>query len=169
VLPIAAAPLFLLSFGPPHHVKRPAATIEPASLRALDEQIDGAHLTDAAGVLRFALDATSARLHFGLGHRTSLAFGPEREANCIEYSHLFATLFDRASERAHIQAKAFVVHSDDARVLGERVNRPGYSDHDWSVVVVHTAAGDSRLFVDPTLYDAGLGWDISASVVGDVR
>jgi hypothetical protein len=35
--------------------------------------------------------------------------------------------------------------------------------------VVPTATGDKQLFVDPTLYDAGMGWDIAASVTSDVR
>jgi hypothetical protein len=168
VLSLAGAPLLLLSFGPPHHVKHPAAKIDVEVLHALDAEIDAAHLTDAAGVLRFALDATAARLHFGLAHRTSFAFGPEREGNCIEYAHLFAALFDRAKARAHVDARAFVVHSDDARIFGERLSTPGLNDHDWCIVVTHTAAGDRRLFVDPSLYDAGFGWDISASVTGDV-
>jgi len=37
------------------------------------------------------------------------------------------------------------------------------------LIVVHTAAGPRRLYVDPTLYDMGLGWDISKAVLGDVR
>lgn len=120
-------------------------------------------------MLRFALDATGRRLHFGLGHRTSLAFDEtEREGNCIEYAHLFGTVFERAAARVHLDARAFVVHSDDARVVGGKLGLPGFGDHDWSLVVVRTAAGERRLFVDPTLYDAGLGWDIAGSVRGDV-
>jgi hypothetical protein len=34
---------------------------------------------------------------------------------------------------------------------------------------VRTAEGERRLFVDPTLYDAGMGWDISGNVTGEVR
>jgi hypothetical protein len=92
--------LLVLTFGPPHHVKRPAAVIDGAALRTLDAQIDAAHLAGADQALRFALDATAARLHFGLAHRTSLAFGAEREGNCIEYAHLFAAIFERARTRA---------------------------------------------------------------------
>lgn len=169
VHPSALLPLLVLTFGPPHHVKRPAASIDAAVLSTLDARIDAAHLATAADVLRFALDATAARLHFGLAHRTSLAFGPEREGNCIEYAHLFAAVFERARARAHVDARAFVVHSDDARVLGERLGAPGLDDHDWALVVVRGAAGETKLYVDPTLYDAGLGWDIAGSVTGEVR
>ena len=31
------------------------------------------------------------------------------------------------------------------------------------------ANGAQRLFVDPTFYDAGLGWDISSPVSGEIR
>jgi hypothetical protein len=167
-LPVAVAALWL-SFGPPHHVKRPAATIDAAFVRDLDAQVDAAHLATAADLQRFALDATAARLHFGLGHPTSLVFGAaEREGNCIEYAHLFATIFEHARARAHVDAHAYVVHSDDARVLGERLGAPGLADHDWSLVVVRTAGGVKKRYVDPTLYDAGMGWDIGGSVTGDV-
>jgi hypothetical protein len=165
----AFATLLLLTFGPPHHVKRPAASIDAAILRAVDARIDAARLATADDVLHFALDATAERLHFGLAHRTSLVFAEEREGNCIEYAHLFAALFERARTRAHVDARAFVVHSDDARVLGTRFAPPGLNDHDWSLVVAHTPAGERRLFVDPTLYDAGMGWDIASSVSGAVR
>jgi hypothetical protein len=41
---------------------------------------------------------------------------------------------------------------------------PAWRDHDWVLVVARTPSGERRLFVDPTLHDMGLGWDISASV-----
>jgi hypothetical protein len=168
---LAALPLLLFTFGPPHHVKRSAASIDAAVLRTIDARIDAGRLTTVDDVLRFALEETATRLHFGLAHRTSLVFASEREGNCIEYAHLFAALFDRARTRAHVaaDARAFVVHSDDARVMGGRLGAPGLDDHDWSLVVVRTPAGERRLFVDPTLYDAGMGWDIASSVTGDVR
>jgi hypothetical protein len=169
---LSVVPALFLTFGPPHHVKRSAAAIDAAVLGEIDRQIDAAPPTDAAGVLRLALDSTASRLHFGLGHRTSLAFGAEREGNCIEYAHLFAALFERIRARVHVDAHAYVVHSDDARVLGERLSAPGYGDHDWCLVVVRgppTRTGDTQLFVDPTLYDAGFGWDVRDSVTGDVR
>jgi hypothetical protein len=165
----AATPLLLLSFGPPHHVKLPAATLDRELAQAIDARVDAAQPRAAEHVLQLALDATAARLHFGLGHRTNLAFGAEREGNCIEYAHLFATVFERARARARVEARAYVVHSDDARVLGERLGAPGLGDHDWNLVVVRTAEGARTLFVDPTLYDAGMGWDIRGSVAGDVR
>jgi hypothetical protein len=165
---VSVLPLLLLTFGPPHHVKRPAASIDAAVLLAVDARIDAAHLATVDDALHFALDATAERLHFGLAHRTSLVFAEEREGNCIEYTHLFAAFFERARTRAHLDARAFVVHSDDARVLGTRLAAPGLNDHDWSLVVARTPAGERKLFVDPTLYDAGMGWDIASNVTGEV-
>jgi hypothetical protein len=139
--------------------------------RRIAADLDAVNPRTVDDALRFALDATARRLRFGLRHRTSLSFAltpEEREGNCIEYAHMFAAVFERASARAHVDARAFVVHSDDARVAGEKLGAPGLGDHDWSLVVVRTATGTRRLFVDPTLYDAGLGWDIAASVSGDV-
>jgi hypothetical protein len=166
---LVAASLLVLSFGPPHHVRTPAATMAPRLERRIEAELAAANPSSADDALHFALDATARRLHFGLAHRTSLQFDePEREGNCIEYAHLFAALFARASARAHVDARALVVHSDDARVLGEKLGAGGLGDHDWSLVVVRTPAGERRLFVDPTLYDAGLGWDIAGSVTGAV-
>jgi hypothetical protein len=170
--PAIVVSALLFSFGPPHHVKPSAAAIDPAVMHAIDTQIDAARLSNVDAVLRFALDATASRLHFGLAHRTSLAFtADEREGNCIEYAHLFAAIFERARARAGIpeQARAFVVHSDDARVMGKHLAAPGLNDHDWSLVVVHAPAGDRKLYVDATLYDAGLGWDIAGGVTGEVH
>jgi hypothetical protein len=159
----------LLSFGPPHHVRAPAATMTAALARRIDAELTAAVPSSVDAALRVALDATARRLHFGLQHVTNLSFDEtEREGNCIEYAHLFAAIFERAAARAHLDAHAFVVHSDDARVFGERLGARGLGDHDWDIVVEHTADGDHRLFVDPTLYDAGIGWDIEPAVRGTV-
>jgi len=117
--------------------------------------------------VKLALDATAAQLHFGLQHRTSASFDvAEREGNCIEYAELFAAIFNR--EKGALDARAYAVHSAEARVFGQQLRDPKYRDHDWALVVVHGSAGARRLFVDPTLYDEGLGWDISRAVVGPV-
>lgn len=168
---LATTALVLLTFGPPHHVKRTAAVFEPAALRVLDAEIDAAHLADGEAVVRYALQAAATRLHFGLQHRTRLVFAAEREGNCIEYAHLFAAVVERARARVRLKddVRAWVVHSDDARVLGERLGAPGLDDHDWSLVVIRSPAGERTLYVDPTLYDAGLGWDVAASVTGPVH
>jgi hypothetical protein len=166
---LVAAALTLVSFGPPHHVRVPAAKMTAALSRRIDAELSAAAPSSVDAALHVALDATARRLHFGLRHATNLSFDEtEREGNCIEYAHLFAAIFENVAARAHLDAHAFVVHSDDARVLGERLAARGLDDHDWDIVVVHTAEGDRSLFVDPTLYDAGMDWDIEAAVRGTV-
>jgi hypothetical protein len=160
----------LVSFGPPHHVRLSAATLTPTLARHLDAEVAAKAPATVDEALQVALEATARHLHFGLSHRTSLSFDDaEREGNCIEYAHLFAAAFARASAVAHIDARAFVVHSDDARVLGEKLGIPGYGDHDWNLVVLHGPNGEKRIYVDSTMYDAGLPWDIEGSVRGEVK
>ncbi len=158
----------LVTFQAPHTTRAAAATVTRASLRDIDGEIERADAASVDALVRFALRVTGARLHFGLEHQTTLEFGEkEREGNCIEYAHLFATVFNRAAERKRIPARASVVRSD-ARVLGRTLPGRGLGDHDW-VIVVPTERGENRRFVDPTFYDLGLDWDISRSVSGEVR
>jgi hypothetical protein len=92
----------------------------------------------------------------------------EREGNCIEYAHLFARVFDKAAAKAGLSARAYAVHSAQARIFGHAVPMRGWDDHDW--VLIQDGTGDEarRWFVDPTMHDAGLGWDISPNVRGTV-
>jgi hypothetical protein len=124
---------------------------------------------------------TDESLFFGLDHRTTLTFTVgEREGNCIEYAHLFAHVFNQAAKRAGLRATASVIHSADARVLGQKLPFRGFEDHDWVLIEDRSsstpspAAGSSRearrlLYVDPALNDAWLGWDISSIVHGPVK
>ncbi len=106
----------------------------------MDVGVNEANVSSADELVRFSLGVTGAHLHFGLEHKTTLKFGlKEREGNCIEYAHLFATVFNRAAERRKIAARAFVVHGD-ARVFGRKLSGRGLGDHDW-VIVVSTAGG----------------------------
>src|SRR6185436_2047143 len=109
-------------------------------------------------------------LHFGLGHPTRLSFaGDEREANCIEYAHLFARALEVTAKSARLDLDAYVIHSERARLFGQRVPMPGWQDDDWVLVVERGASGERRFFVDPTMHDAGLAWDVSGAVRGSVR
>jgi hypothetical protein len=158
-----------VTFHAPHTVRASTATLAPELARTVDAAIREAAPDSIDAALHLALDATGQQFHFGLGHPTTLAFGAkEREGNCIEYAHLFALIFARATTQRGIAARAYVVHSADARVLGEKLGARGLGDHDW-VLVVGTAGPPRRLFVDPTFFDFGLGWDIAAAVAGDVR
>ena len=157
-----------VTFQAPHVARLPAASMDEALARSVDERIKVATITATPELLRFALDVAAADLHFGLSHPTSLRFGTtEREGNCIEYAHLFATVFNRAAASKRVAARAWVVHSD-ARVLGQKLPMRGLDDHDW-VLVVPSDPKEKRLFVDPTFYDFGLDWDITSKVSGVVK
>ena len=157
-----------VTFQAPHAARFPAASLDEALARSVDARITAATITSTAELLRFALDVAASDLRFGLAHPTSLRFGvTEREGNCIEYAHLFATVFNRAAARKHVAARAWVVHSD-ARVLGQKLPVRGWGDHDWALVVPGDPR-EKRLFVDPTFYDFGLDWDITSKVSGVVK
>jgi hypothetical protein len=162
-----AAALSLITFRAPHAVRAPMAHIDSALQKDLDVQARATDLGALDELVAFALGATSRALRFGLSHRTRLTFdGVEREGNCVEYAELFASIVNR--ERGSADVRAWVVRSD-AEILGETAKSPAWKDHDWVLVVAHTPDGPRRLYVDPTLYDMGLGWDISGMVLGDVR
>jgi hypothetical protein len=172
---IAAAPLFardavaqtLVTFGAPHAARAPTATLDAAYARDIDAQATAAKLVTTDDLVAFALRTTSRALRFGLRHQTRLWFdGAEREGNCVELAELFATILRR--ERGTIDARAWVVRSG-ATVLGETMSDPAWKDHDWVLVVARTSEGPRRLYVDPTLYAVGMGWDISRAVRGEVR
>lgn len=157
-----------VNFQAPHSVRAPRAIFDEDFSRSVETRIKDARIGSVDELRRFSLDVAATSLHFGLGHKTTLRFGTtEREGNCIEYAHLFASVFNRAAERKHIAGRAYVVHSD-ARVLGRKLPIRGLDDHDWVLVAPNDPAS-TRLFVDPTFYDLGLDWDISRSVSGEVR
>jgi hypothetical protein len=154
-----------LALLPPHEARVPAAILSRDLALSVDSGARSAGANSVDDLVAFALATTSAKLHFGLKHRTRLVFdGAEREGNCVEYAELFASVFNR--ERGGIDARAWVVRSD-ATLFGQHVGDPAWKDHDWVLVVARTPDGGRRwLFVDPALYDFGLGWDISGAVRG---
>jgi hypothetical protein len=158
----------LVTFESPHRARVAAATLDDDFARSVDKRLDEAEVTSVDALVRLSLDIAGADLRFGLDHATTLRFGSkEREGNCVEYAHLFATVFNRGAVKKRLVARAYVVRSD-ARVLGQRLSSPAFVDHDW-VLIVPNVAGAKRSFVDPTFYDLGLGWDITRSIAGDVR
>lgn len=168
----AALPYFGLDLLAPHTARRSAATLDDGLRRAVDAGLDRASITSLTEARDFSLSVTDKLLRFGLDHPTSLAFSAvEREADCVEYAHLFARVFERAAARANLQAKAYVVHSAEARVFGRKVPMERWQDHDW-VLIEDRSGGEKadprRHFIDPTLHDAGLGWDVSANVKGAI-
>ena len=157
----------LVSFDAPHAVRAPSAAMDLARTRQVDVQADAAAIATPDDLVAFALRVTAGALHFGLAHRTRLSFdSTDREGNCVEYAELFASIFNR--EHGTVDARAWVVRSD-AKILGKTARDPAWKDHDWVLVVVRAPGEAKRLYVDPTLYDMGLGWDVSRAVTGDVR
>jgi hypothetical protein len=155
---------FGISLLPPHVARRSSATVSPKLLAEIDAAAPAvATVADARAV---ALRITGAHLHFGLSHPTTLAFDVgERERNCIEYAHLFARVFDQLASKAGISARAYAVHSTKARVFGIKVPLRGFEDHDWALI----DGGATRIYVDASFYDAGMGWDLASNVVGTVK
>jgi len=166
----AALPHFAFALLAPHSARRSAAALDKPLERAIDGSLDRATPDSVESAMDVALSASDRLLHFGLQHTTSLSFAAaEREGNCIEYAHLFARIFDKAAAHAKLDARAYVVHSAKAEVFGHKVPMPGWSDHDWVLIQEGTGDDARRWYVDPTLHDAGLGWDISANVRGAVK
>jgi hypothetical protein len=149
-----------LTLIPPHVEHRPAARLSAALSTRIAAIFRGALPTPEALIER-TLRVTREHLHFGMAHRTSLHFGAaEREAHCIEYAHLWATVFNQQAQRRGVAATALVMRSD-ARLFGVRIERRGWSDHDW----VRVRALDGRQWlVDPTLDDTVGQWNIGGQV-----
>ena len=156
----------LVGFYAPHKIREPTAVLDPLFGKQLDARAHATMLAAPQDLVEFALRATASELHFGLSHPTRLAFDArEREGNCVEYAELFASIVNR--EHGNVNVRAWVVRSD-ARILGQTVPDPAWRDHDWVLVVARAPEGVSRSYIDPTLYEMGLGWDIARAVHGEV-
>jgi len=165
----AALPHFAIEFLPPHTVQRSLAALDKPLDQAVDTALGKTSVTTVEEAMDFALSASDKILHFGLKHPTSMAFtAAEREANCIEYAHLFARVFDKAAQKGGLGARAYAVHSAEARFFSRALPMRGWGDHDWVLIQDGSGPEAKRWFVDPTLHDFGLGWDISANVRGPV-
>jgi hypothetical protein len=164
----AALPRYAFELLPPHTAKRSAAALDKPFERAVDGAVAKTTIDSVEAAMDFSLAVTDRMLHFGLDHPTSMAFAAEREGNCIEYAHLFARVFEKAAAKGGLEARVYVVHSGKAQVFGRPMPFRGWNDHDW--VLIQDGSGDEarRWYVDPTMHDAGLGWDISTNVRGPV-
>jgi hypothetical protein len=160
----------LIEFHPPHSATASAAKLDKVLSARVDAALASADITDVSGAIEAALSVTDESLFFGLDHRTTLTFTVgEREGNCIEYAHLFALVFNQAAKRAGLRATASVIHSADARILGQKLPFRGFEDHDWVLIEDRSSPARRLLHVDPALNDAWLGWDISSIVRGPVK
>ena len=165
----AALPHFAFELLGPHVARRSTAVLDEPLKRAVDTALAATELASVESAMDFSLSATDKLLHFGLEHPTSTAFSAaEREGNCIEYANLFVRVFDKAAAKAGLGARAYAVHSDKARLFGRAMPLRGWGDHDWVLIQDGVGEDAKRWYVDPTMHDFGLGWDISANVRGPV-
>ena len=96
-----------------------------------------------SATLDFSLSVSDKLLHFGLHHQTSRSFAAaEREGNCIEYAELFAKVFEKAAQKGGLKARVFVVHSDKARVFGQKMPSTS-SDSAAAVAVADEVASEA--------------------------
>lgn len=168
-LPLMAAAVVRwrgLLYGAPHQLRAPSAQLSRELALRVDERAAREPAADIDAAIAQALRVTGSTLHFGLGHPTSLSFSEEREGNCVEYAHLFATVFGRVARKAGLDAHAHVVHTMRPRLFGLRVPFRGFDDHDW--VLVTDGKGQPLAYLDPTLHDAMLGADVSGNVEAPV-
>lgn len=166
----AAVPRFAFELLAPHVVKRSTASLDKPLEKAIATALDKTTITTVEEAMDFSLSVTDKLLHFGLDHPTSMSFtAADREGNCIEYANLFARVFDKAAHKGGLTARAFAVHSDKAHLFGRAVPLKGFGDHDWALIQDGQGDEAQRWFVDPTMHDAGLGWDVSANVKGAVH
>ena len=165
----AALPHFAVELLAPHAVKRSAAVLDKPLERAVDVALAKTEIKTVEDAMDFALSASDKLLRFGLEHPTRMSFtAAEREGNCIEYANLFALVFDKAAAKGGLEARAYAVHSAKARLFGRAIPMRGWDDHDWALIQDGSGDEARRWYVDPTLHDAWLGWDIAANVRGPV-
>jgi hypothetical protein len=148
----------------PHQVRVVARPLDADKQDELEQALSRIDPRTPEAVLRFALDFTASSLTFDLAHPTRLTFGRgSRPGNCIEYAYLFSQAYNAGAKRAGLSARARPVHGPDARVFGLKVPVRGRADHDWALVMDR----GEPVYVDPTLYDHWLGWDIALNVDDD--
>ena len=158
-----------IRFGGPHVVLASAPALNAEKRRDLAKALAMHPPLTLAEMRDFALDYTAKSLRFSLGHPISYQFDlGVRDGNCVEYSYLFAQAFNAAAganevARGGVRARAFAVRSTHANFFGAAIPLAGFEEHDW-VLIVGDGAGGERMYVDPTLYDAHLGWNVKWNV-----
>lgn len=157
----------LVRLVPAHQASKPAAKWAEPLLGEVDEHLEAAPPIDVPAAVSFALARTASHLHFGQKHTQSLRFdGREREGHWVEYAHLFAALFEKASRAGKLDAHAFVVRSE-IKVLGVTLPLQAWQTHDWVLVVEKVGEDDVRYhYIDPTLQDVYLDPNVERIVEG---
>jgi hypothetical protein len=157
--PAGALAHSLLELSPQHVVSKTKAELDPALQKEIIDGMRGRSIKTADDVVAYALEHSRAQLHFGMAHKTSLRFGAEREANCVEYAHFFAKVTAIVAKEAKIDLRVRVVRSK-ATMGGKAIPLKGWDTHDWVLI----RAGEQRLRIDPSFDDAGLGAELDGVV-----
>ncbi|MBU45361.1 MAG: hypothetical protein CMN76_19270 [Spirochaetaceae bacterium] len=163
-------------FSGPHQLHRQRAYIQnQALLQALGSEDSNLDLEET---IQASLEFTTGHLEPGLYHNTSLIFSDPRPGNCIEYSHLFAQVFNLLATKNGLNHRAYIIRSN-ARFLGMRIPLPGFADHDWVFVgelpldapnkaarIQELIESDSNMnrYVDAMFYDAFFRWNVEMSL-----
>lgn len=148
-----------------HITRAPLAELSHDLQQAIQKATDGKTPGDLKMVVGLSVEVTRRYLRYGQSHPTRLRFDVQpREGNGIEYSTLFASIFNQLSRWAKLGASAAIVSSTEARVLGVKLPRY-FSNHEWVVI---DGGKSGRWYVDPTLGAYHLGWNLEGNVVGDV-
>ncbi len=149
-----------------HITRPPLADLSHELQQAIQKSTDGKTPGDMKMVIDLAVQVTRQHLRYGKSHTTRLRFDvPVREGNSIEYSTLFASVFNQLSRWAKLGASAAIVHSAEGRVLGVELPTR-WVNHEW--VVIDVGKSGPRFYVDPTLGAYHLGWNLEGNVEGDV-
>jgi hypothetical protein len=148
-----------------HSVVGASGPLDAPKAAALTAHLEADRPLNRDEALVSALAFTDKSLTFSLDHPTSFTFGTSvRPANCAEYSYLFAAAFDAAAKVAGSTARAYRVHSADARIVGERIPFRGFGDRDW--VLIFDPADRARMYIDPAFHDYFLAASLSQNVKG---
>lgn len=176
----------LLTLGPPHRVYEVRGKLTEDLAGRILSHPDANTIHGLDDLIRFSLQRTSELLHPGLDHPFSLVFANPREGHCLEYSHLFGTIFNLLAIKKGIDHRALVVRSSDPRFVGRAIPLAGFESHDFVMIKAGQsgprgrspgAAGsefalyleDSNLanhalFIDAMFYDVFYIYDIRHSI-----
>jgi hypothetical protein len=153
-----------MSLRPPHRIQPERAILTRALQREVVSEASGANAADIGAAVGLALSMTARKLRFSLRHTTSYRFDTsERPAHCGEYAQLYVSVLQRVLSVSGLRASVLAIRSD-ARAAGRALPWRQWRDHDWVLVVESGTA--RRWFVDPSLHDMGLGWDVADNVSG---
>lgn len=156
-----------MRLGGPHELLSYQASLSASLERRVDRLATARSIEHPRQGIDLALELTSQSLRFSPEFDELWEFDvSERAANQAAYSQLFSAIFNRIAEGRSIKARAWVVQSKSPRVFGLPIPHAAFKQHDWVIVQPTEGTAAESWFVDPTLHDALLGWNIEGNVTG---